>query len=258
MPNQLFLEERRRRILDALKSDGRVSVAELSDNLNVSAVTIRQDLKALEDEGLLDRTHGGAVIREIRLPEERELSFDVRRNKQLDEKDVIGKFAASLVHSGAAIALDASTTICSIIPHLSRLDNFSIITNNLLVPELVLDRPKVEVFVIGGRLRRDSYSLIGNIQGIPDVNISVGFLSAWGISAEAGVTELSTGEMEMKQTLLTRCHYKVLLLDSSKWGKIAPYTYANPNDVDLIVTTNRTPKAYLDQFHGANIKVIEM
>lgn len=259
MPPQLFLEERRRRILEDLKSYGRVSVAELSESMNVSAVTIRQDLKALEDEGLLERTHGGAVeIQTKANSEERELSFDVRRNKQTEEKELIGKVAAGLVQSGSAIALDASTTVCRIVPFLSRLDSLTIVTNNLMVPELILQIPQIELFLSGGRLRRDSYSVTGNPQSLPEINLNIGFVSAWGISPEAGLTEVNEGEMKMKQALLARCRMKVVLVDSSKWGRVAPYTYANPSDIDLIITTDRAPQRLLKQFSGTKIEVISI
>jgi DeoR/GlpR family transcriptional regulator of sugar metabolism len=259
MPSQLFLEERRRRILETLKAHGRVSVAELSASMNVSAVTIRQDMKALEEEGLLERTHGGAVeIQSKANTDERELSFDIRRNKQTEEKDLIGKVAAALVQTGSAIALDASTTVCSVIPHLSRLDSLTIVTNNLMVPELVLKLPQVELFLSGGRLRRDSYSVTGNPQSLPELNLNIGFVSAWGISLEAGLTEVNEGEMKMKQALLARCRMKVVLVDSSKWGRVAPYTYASPNDIDLIITTDRAPQRMLRDFSETQIEIVSI
>lgn len=256
MPTQLFLEERRRWILEELKRHGRVSVSELSEKSQVSAVTIRQDLKALEGDGLLERTHGGAVEVLSRPLEEPELSFDIRRNRQKEEKDALGRAAAQLVESGFAIALDASTTICSVVPYLAHLDSLTIVTNNLMVPELVLSQTNVELYLPAGRLRRDSYSVIGNPASLPEINLNIGFVSAWGISPEAGLTEVNEYEMRMKQALLSRCMMKIAILDSSKWGRVAPHTYAHQTDLDLIITTDRVPSEVFALYNSIPIQVI--
>jgi DeoR family fructose operon transcriptional repressor len=259
MVNDLFLEERRRLILDKLKNMGRVSVSELSSSMNVSAVTIRQDLRALESAGLLERTHGGAVgVHTPQAGSEPELSFDIRRNKQTAEKDALGRAAAAMIETGSAIALDASTTVCSILPYISHLDGLTIVTNNLMVTEGLLNQPRVEVLLPGGRLRRDAYSIIGNPQSLPDINLNIGFVSAWGVSAEAGLTEVSEDEMKMKRALLSRCLTKVLLVDSAKWGQVAPYTYALPQDIDVIITTSQAPKALVKLLRHKNIRIIEL
>jgi len=254
---QLFMEERRRWILDRLNQQGRVSVSELSDDLSVSAVTIRQDLSALETDNLLKRTHGGAVkVGTSAVGDEPELSYDLRRHKQSDEKIALGKAASALIEDGSAIAIDASTTVCSIIPYLNDLDSLSIVTNNLMVTEMLLSNAGVEVLLPAGKLRRDSYSIIGNPASLPDINLNIGFVSAWGISGQAGLTEVNQDEMQMKKGLLSRCLTKVLLVDSSKWGQIAAYTYAYPSDIDIILTTNRVDRSQIEQIHHPDIRII--
>src|SRR5262245_46674211 len=115
LPEPLFVAERRRAILEQLRQNGRVSVKELSDSMNVSTVTIRHDLRALEDDGLLERTYGGAVRRQAdgSLPE---LSFDVRNTRNAEAKNLIGAAAARLVKEGDSIALDASTSAYALVP----------------------------------------------------------------------------------------------------------------------------------------------
>lgn len=255
----LFMEERRRLILDRLFEQGRVSVSELSEDLQVSAVTIRQDLTALEVDRLLKRTHGGAVTIEDTLSEDGfELSFDLRRQQQVDEKTALGKAASSLIETGSAIAFDASTTVCSIIPFLIEMDNLTLVTNNLMATEALLSNPRVEVLLPAGRLRRDSFSIIGDPDSLPNINLNVGFVSAWGISEQAGLTEVNEDEMIMKKALLSRCLKKVLLVDSTKWGQVAAYTYANPHDIDIILTTNRVPQTTLDNIQHPDIRIIRI
>src|SRR5215207_3680839 len=109
LTDSLFVEERRRYIMRQLADGGRVSVKVMSEALNVSTVTIRQDLKALEQAGLLERTYGGAVLREAKqaMPE---MSFHVRLGKKRREKEAIAAAAAALVKEGHTVALDCSST----------------------------------------------------------------------------------------------------------------------------------------------------
>ena len=254
MPDSLFLEERRRLILEQLHLHGRVSVKALSDALDVSAVTIRQDLQALENEKLLKRTHGGAMLlNRDPASEQSELSFDLRRQKNTAEKDAIGKAAAAFVENGFGIAFDASTTVCSVIPHLRHLNALTIVTNNLLITGQVLDLPQFEVLLPSGQLRRSANSITGGSDSLPDINLAVGFFSAWGVTYESGFTEVDREEMEMKKALLARCALSIVLVDSTKWGKVAPYTYATSAGISRIITTELAPPSLVQPFRDAGV-----
>ena len=150
----LFVEERRRMILDELKQRGRVSVRELSDSMRVSEVTIRQDLRALETDGLLERTYGGALLREAASGPP-ELSFHTRMGKKRAQKEAIAAAAAALVHDGDAIALDASSTAFAAAGLLKSLRRLTVVTNSLHLANFFLDAPQITVMLPGGRLRRD-------------------------------------------------------------------------------------------------------
>lgn len=255
MVEGMFVEERRSVILEQLSLYGRVFVKELSETLGVSAVTIRQDLQALEDEGLLRRTYGGAMLARDPIGDGSELSFDVRRSKNTEEKDALGRAAAALVQDGYGIALDASTTVCSIIPYIKHLDSLTVVTNNLLAANLLLDAPRVEVLLPAGKLRRDANSIVGQPDSLPDLNLTIGFFSAWGLSLDEGITEVSPEETAMKQALLAHCLAPVILVDSSKWGKIAPYTYTAPGQIQHVLTTDRAPADLVQRFRAAGVAV---
>lgn len=254
MMNNLFLQERRQLILDDLRRDGRVSVKMLSDKLGVSEVTIRQDLRALEDEGILERTYGGAMLRTPSTTAA-ELSFDIRRRKHKGAKDNIGRAAAALVKDGYGIALDSSTTTFAMIPYLKRYDGLTIVTNSLVIAQQFLDSPRIRVLLPGGMLRRDSISLVGNPSSLPDINLNVGFFSAQGVTFTAGITEIGPDEAEMKRAMMTRCITKIITVDASKWGKIAPYTYAAVRDIARIITTPGILPAEIAPFEQAGITV---
>lgn len=250
-PQPLFMEERRRSILETLRQRGRISVMELSELLGVSAVTIRQDLRALERDQLLERTHGGAVLPISRAPAP-ELSFEVRLREYKAAKNLLAQAAFSRVQAGDSIALDSSTTVFALLPLLRRLDRLIIVTNSLMVAQHCLDSPQIQVYMPGGRLRRDSISLVGKPEELPDINLTMGFFSAHGISPETGITESSQEEVQMKRALMQHCLVKYCLVDGRKWGKIAPYTLAHPAEFDALLTTADAPPdpiAFLREQH---------
>jgi len=254
MTETLFLEERRRTIMDSLKRHGRVSVKELSEKLNVSAVTIRQDLRALEEEGLLERTYGGAMLRTL-MPAAPEVAFDVRREVNQSEKNAMGRAAAALVQDNFGVALDASTTAYAIAPFLKGFDNLTVVTNSLMTAQAFLDSPRINVILPGGKLRRDSLSLVGHPTSLPDINLNIGFFSARGLSLEAGLTDISPEQAEIKRAMLARCRQVVAVIDGSKWGMVSPYTYAPAQQMSRIITTERAPIDMVEQFRAAGIPV---
>src|SRR5947209_3874148 len=125
MPNVPFVEERRNEILNRIEQYGRVAVNTLSQEMGVSSVTIRQDLRALEQAGLLKRTYGGA-IRRAGVQSIPEHSFHIRQGQNSREKEIIGAAAAALVHSGDSIALDASSSAAALVPYLEQFGELTV------------------------------------------------------------------------------------------------------------------------------------
>jgi len=109
------------------------------------------------------------------------------------------------------------------------------------------------VLLPGGTLRRDSISVVGNPASLPDINLNLGFFSAQGVTFEAGITEIGPDEAEMKRALMSRCITKVITVDASKWGKVAPYTYAAARDIARIITTSGVPESEALPFQQAGI-----
>ena len=251
----MFLEERRRAILDELRQHGRVSVTSLSDRLHVSAVTIRQDLRMLESEGLLDRTHGGAVLRDASTAIPHELAFSTRQQHRRDEKQAIGRTAAGMVSNGYALALDASTTALAIVPFLKLVDDLVIVTNSLIIAQQFLDTPRIHVQMPAGTVRSDSVSLVGRPETLPDINLMLGFFGTHGLTLENGITEISMEEVVIKQAMIARCRQAVIVADSHKWNKVAPYTFELPQNVDRIITDEGTPAKMIKEFQEAGIEV---
>lgn len=250
----LFVEERRRMILDELKQSGRVSVRELSDSMHVSEVTIRQDLRSLETEGLLERTYGGALLREAASGPP-ELSFHTRMGKKRAQKEAIGRAAAALVRDGDAIALDASSTAFAAASLLKSLRRLTIVTNSLHLANVFLDAPQVTVMLPGGRLRRDSISLVGRPEGLPDINLRLGFFGARGVSTVAGITDVDVDEVAMKQAMASRCLSSLVLVDGGKMGQVSAYTFLKLPDVARVITSDDAPEQLVREIREAGVEV---
>jgi DeoR/GlpR family transcriptional regulator of sugar metabolism len=254
MSDMQFLEERRKVILEHIQQYGRVSVNTLSEEMGVSTVTIRQDLRALEQLGLLKRTHGGAIRR---LAEQTiaELSFHIRQEQNALEKDAIARAAAALVENGYSIALDASTTAYAMVPYLKTLSALTVVTNSLAIAQSFLDSPHIEVLLPGGRLRRDSISLVGQPELLPDISLNIGFVGAVGITEHGGVGDIDPDEVAIKRAMIGRCMKTIIIADSSKWNRLAPYIVLPTNAIRHIITTNQAPTELVNVFLNKQINV---
>lgn len=257
MSEALFVAERRRAILERLKTDGRVSVNNLSSELRVSAVTIRQDLRVLENEGLLQRTYGGAVSRAINSSE---LAFEVRNQHNPDAKSAIAAAAAALVRPHDTVALDASSTAYALIPHLKQIQQLTIVTNGLIIAQSFLEIEGFNILMPGGRLRKDSVSIVGQPDGLPDINFNIGFFGAHGISRLAGVSDMDAEEVAMKQAMIRKCVHPIIIADASKWDQVAPYTVLPSDSVPHIITAGQPPPELVDQYRqgGTRIDIVAL
>ncbi|MFN8453379.1 MAG: DeoR/GlpR family DNA-binding transcription regulator [Anaerolineae bacterium] len=196
------LAERRKDILAALEQTGELSVSDLSARFGMSEVTIRQDLQALSEQGLLLRTRGRAFATNV-MPE---FSFDVRQQQQASQKRRIGQAAAALVNLGDTIFLDASTTALAVVPFLKNLSELTVITNSLKTALSLLDAPQIQVMVPGGHLRRESISVVGQPPDalLDGINIQLGFFGARGVSLEEGLTDINLSEVGMRRAMVER------------------------------------------------------
>jgi DeoR/GlpR family transcriptional regulator of sugar metabolism len=248
------LAERRQAIVGLLQEAGQLSVTDLSTRFGVSQVTIRGDLQALSEQGLLLRTRGGALATAV-LPE---LSFDIRQQQYANRKARIGKAAAALVTSGDTIAVDASTTAQAIIPHLAHLSELTIITNSLRGAISLLRSPQVHVIIPGGSLRRESISLVGEAgcDYIRHIHVSIGFFGARGITPEEGLTDVNLEEVRTKLAFVERCQRVVATVDARKWGQVATATFASLSQVDTVITDDSAPTDLVEAVRRLGVEVM--
>jgi DeoR/GlpR family transcriptional regulator of sugar metabolism len=248
------LPERRQQILETIEKAGQLSVIELSAQFDVSEVTIRQDLQALSEQGLLLRTRGGALSTNT-MPE---FSFDVRQQQQAAQKARIGQAAAGLVSYGDTIFLDASTTVFAIIPYIKGHPELTVITNSLRAAMSLLDAPQVQVILPGGHLRRESISLVSPTRDnlLDEINIQIGFFGARGVTVEEGMTDVNLNEVAMKRVMVERCRQVVGMLDARKWGKVAASTFASLEQIDTLITDQDAPADLVRQIQEQQVEVV--
>jgi DeoR/GlpR family transcriptional regulator of sugar metabolism len=251
----LFLEERRQKILKWVEQQQRASVAELSHQLGVSEVTIRTDLQALADRQLIIRTHGGAI------PATRnsyDLTLSRRRQQQVQAKNRIGRAAAELISDDDAVFLDSSSTTLTITRHLKQRRRQTIITNSLAIAQEMLDAPGITVVMPGGVVQREMASLIklDDLDMLQAYNIQRGFFGAFGLSLADGLTDASADEAEVKRIFVQRCRQVVALMDTTKWGKVGLASFAQIEDVDTIITDVDAPAEMVKQAKTVGIETI--
>jgi DeoR/GlpR family transcriptional regulator of sugar metabolism len=218
-------------------------------------VTIRADLKALAERGLLVRTHGGAVPAQ---DEYADVTLALRRRRQVREKSRIGRAAALLVADGDAIFLDSSTTSLAIAHSLKQSRHVTVITNSLAVVQELLDAPEVSVIMTGGALDRATSSLIGKqtLDSIRTLNIRRGFFGAHGITLAEGLTDVSADVAEVKRPLVARCGEVIAVLDATKWGRVGVASFASLQDVTSVVTTEGVPETALAEARSIGVDVL--
>lgn len=231
--------ERQQRILEELKK-GTVYIDQLAEMLGVSEITIRRDLKRLEEDGLINRLHGGAAIP---VDTTRETTMDHREGLYTKEKDRIGQYAASLVEDGDVIFIDSGTTTKAILKHLHKHKEIQIVTNGFKNIEEGI-RYDLPVTLIGGELKKETYAFIGPItrKVIDMYYFDKCFLGANGIDKEFGLSNADPNESLIKEQVIHRSRESYIVSDHSKFHANSTFTFASLADVSIL--TDAMPEGY--------------
>jgi DeoR family transcriptional regulator of aga operon/DeoR family fructose operon transcriptional repressor len=252
---KLFLQERREQIITLLEREGRVSVAALSERFGLSQATIRSDLDALAAQGLLIRTHGGAISSD---PSDLELSFKVRRRLHSSQKRRIGAASVAMIDDGEAIVLDASTTALALAEQVKGRRELTVITNGLVIAMALLEAPGVTVLMPGGFMRRDSASLtgLGGSEFLKQFNFQKGFFGAKGLTLEDGLTDVNSDEVAVKRDWVAYARRVIAIVDSSKWGRVGFASFASIDQIDCVISDEGAPPDMLVALRKAGVEVI--
>ena len=246
-------------ILTALQKTGSVSVEALSNALQVSHVTVRRDLDTLESQGLLRRTHGGAVSIEPLFyePFRNDRSFQAQVEKFADEKRKIGRAAAGLIKKGDIIALTPGTTTTEVVRGLPLNQEITVVTSTVNVAMELSKRKDLDVYVTGGHLHGDWFSLVGPTaaQSLSRVMIHVLFVGADGIDAKAGVSCFDPEEAQLNSVMVKHARKKVVVVDHSKFGSVAGWRICQSSDLDILITDTGATDEMIAPFESMGIRV---
>lgn len=224
--------ERQKQILELLQAKKSMTVKELCALLYASPATVRRDLAALEQAGLINRSFGGAVLCEV-FPDQ--LPFAVRSGEHIPEKKRLAARAATLIRPGETVFLDASSTTFYLVPHLREIPELTVVTNSPRAC-LALAEHGVRCLCTGGELLDGSQVLVGSDaeRYVRGIRAHVCLFSARGV-ANGQVTDSSKGERDLKIAMLESSGRSVLLYDRSKEGKLYPYRVTDLAQVGEIV-----------------------
>lgn len=246
---------RRTVILEKLELDNQVNVNQLSLELGVSEVTIRNDLAQLEQKNLLIRARGGAIKMSM-------VGMDNRlseKNKiHIKEKRKIGKAAFKLVNDDDTIIIDSGSTTYELANNLESVSNLNVITNALTIASLLCNHKNINVIVPGGFLRKESLSLVGAPAENTFQNYYCDklFLGADGVDTEHGLSTLNIEEAHLNQKMISISKKVILLADSSKFSKRSLAFICPISKIDTLVTDNGITKEFKKQLENLGIIVV--
>jgi DeoR family transcriptional regulator, aga operon transcriptional repressor len=249
---------RRQRVLDTIRRQSFVSVTDLSAAFGVSEVTIRADLETLAEEGAIKRVRGGAIHRAT---VNREPSFEEAADELAAEKRAIGRVAASIVQSGQTVILDAGSTTAGVARALAArtdLVDVTVFTNGLRIAlELEPAVPGLTVIVTGGTLRPSQHSLVSPMGTVilDQIHAHVSFIGCDGLDAEAGATNTSVADAEIKRLMLRAGRRRVIVADRTKLGQVSLVHLVGLEDVDLLVTDSGADEAALTLLRGRGLEI---
>ncbi|HVX67756.1 MAG TPA: DeoR/GlpR family DNA-binding transcription regulator [Bryobacteraceae bacterium] len=251
-------EERAKAILEELLRTGSVTVEGLTGRLGVSVATIRRDLTALEREGRLRRTHGGAISLGPLLyePFRDDSTFQEQIERHADEKRRIGLAAAELVGDGETIGLTAGTTATQVARSI-RSRGITLVTNTVNVAMELTQRKDITVFVTGGVLHGGWFSLVGPaaMEAMGQIFLDRLFIGVNGIDAERGLTAAHADEAAINRVMVRQARQKIAVLDHSKLGVVATHRFAGIEELDLLITDTGAEEAALAPYRAAGVEI---
>ena len=251
----MLTEERRNAILELIRTEGRVHVRDLSRRFARSEVTIRQDLNDLKVLGLIRRAHGGALpVVDVAI----ESPILERSKFHSDEKVRIGIAAAGLVRDGETIVLDSGTTTQEIARNIKTRQGLRVITNGVNNAIELMGVRGIQVIMLGGVLREDSFSIVGHVaeQMLQEFAADKLFFGAAGCDPSFGPSTPTMEEARVNQAMVRVARERILVADSSKFDKRTLCRIVPFSDVQTVITDSGLPESVQQQLRVAGVELV--
>ena len=252
----MLAQDRYKKICEVLEKENSVKVSNLTELFGVSVETVRRDLEYMENEGLLKRVHGGAVLEKINGTQS---TFAIRENEYREQKAEIGEIAARFIKEGQSIAMDASTTNFEVVKVLKqKFKKLTILTNSISIINEVADMDNYTVIIPGGILRNVEMSLVGDMaeENLSNFHVDTAFISMSGISLREGLTDYGFGEVSLKKKMMKIAQETIVLANSSKFDVVSLLKVCNFNDINMIITDSGLKENILEKYRKSGIDLV--
>jgi DeoR family glycerol-3-phosphate regulon repressor len=249
------LSVRQNEIVTLARTSGRVAVDDLARRYDVSPQTIRKDLNELCDRHLLSRVHGGAII----ASGVENIAYEARRLVAAAEKRAIGAAAAALIPNNSSLFINIGTTTEEVANGLASHEDLLVITNNIHVAMVLYPRPRIEVIVAGGSLRRSDGGIVGSatVGLIRQFKVDYAIIGASAIESDGTLLDFDYQEVQVAQSILANARHAMLVADSSKLRRSAPVRIAHISQVQTWVTDGLGDSPVRDVCRERGVRLIE-
>ncbi|MFL5756836.1 MAG: DeoR/GlpR family DNA-binding transcription regulator [Chloroflexota bacterium] len=246
--------ERRNRIVERVASEQTIKVAELAQELHVSEMTIRRDIRRLERDGFLRQTYGGATAHVTR---SFDVSFNARGLEHPREKRIIGIRGVELIGDASLAYLGIGTTVEQLARYLPPRADLSVVTASLPIASLLGTRA-LRVIVLGGNVLRDELHCVGPaaLRALERFRFDLAIVGAAGLSATWGITELTDDEAEVQRRAIERSRRLIVLADGSKIGAVTSSVVAPAERIEVLVTDASAPARELEAIAALGVEVV--
>ena len=246
--------ERRAQIADLINQQRTITNSELMERFGISIETVRRDLDYLEQQGVLRKVYGGAVVN-VSLNTEAE--YASRSKTNLPQKNAIAREAAALICPGDGVYLGVGTTVQAMARYMKNIPNLTVFTNALRTAVELSDIPGCKVIIPGGQLREKELTLSGYPaqENMALFNVDKAFIGIGGITEE-GITDFHIGEAQVHRQMLANARQAIALADSGKLGVRAMNNVCSLEQIDLVITDFDAPKPQVKALEKAGVNVI--
>jgi DeoR family glycerol-3-phosphate regulon repressor len=250
----MALSFRQNEILEIARAEGRVVVEDLAQRFDVTLQTIRRDLTDLSDQGLLDRVHGGAILR----TGVANLGYEQRRRMNDAAKAAIARACAARIPENCSLILNLGTTTEAVARELLGHQNITVVTNNMNVANILAINPGCEIMVAGGALRRSDGGLVGELttQFFEQFKVDYAIIGASALDRDGDLLDFDLAEVRVSKTIIRRARRTYLVCDHSKLDRSAPARLASLAELTAVFTDRPFPPELAAKCRDWGVEVV--
>ena len=247
-------EDRKDSILSLLHTHGKVQVEDLAKRFSVTSQTIRNDLRTLSDYGLVNRTHGGAS----RLLSVSNNEYAERRKRRCRQKESMGKCVASLIPDDCSVTLNIGTSTEQVAKALVNHREIIVLSNNINIINALIGSKTKQLILVGGMVRQSDGAIVGEdaAEYISRFKVDFAVIGASSLDEDGAVMDFDVLEVSVARAMLANARTRILVCDSSKFGRTAPVRICDVGDLDYFITDQRPPDKFSRLAEASGTEVV--